>query len=62
MSGMIDFKERGVQVVVGGFVICVGAPIARIAGSDTAAAIILGVGMLTVIIGVAIMMISRRNA
>ncbi|MHC4839723.1 MAG: hypothetical protein ACYTDT_02030 [Planctomycetota bacterium] len=62
MNGAVDFKERGVQIVVAGFVICAGAPIARIAGNDIAAAIILGVGMLAVIIGVAVTMISRHRS
>ncbi|MCF6228583.1 MAG: hypothetical protein L3J82_08010 [Planctomycetes bacterium] len=59
----VDFKERGVQVVVAGFVICFAAPITRVTGGgDTAAAIILSTGMLTVLVGIAIMMISRRRA
>ncbi len=59
----VDFKERGVQVVVAGFVICFAAPIVRVTGGgDTPAAIILGTGMFTAIVGIAIMMISRRKA
>lgn len=60
----VDFKERSVQLVVAGFVICAFAPIVRVVGdsknADTAAAIVLGAGMLTVVIGVAMMMIRRK--
>ncbi|MDC1141823.1 hypothetical protein OAU50_01920 [Planctomycetota bacterium] len=62
MNGAVNFKERGVQVAIGGFVICVGAPIARVMGSDIVGAILLGVGMLTVVIGIAVMMVSRHKS